>query len=170
MCPNLRSLRTRAARHAKWGVALLLLKRPWARTLRALLVRAGLAPPLVEAHPLALLELAANIVRRFNAADAAGADGRFAEPAVRLLAALPQLRDVGAAYVGPAPAALPLVDLAPSEVTLLLAPDMVLAAPVWGNPYLNGTALRTLLLTDDPSAARIACVGDLRAEIGRAHV
>jgi hypothetical protein len=48
-------------------------------------------------------------------------------------------------------------------VPLLLAPDMVLAAPVWGNPYLNGTALRTLLLTDDPSAARVACVGDLRA-------
>jgi hypothetical protein len=51
------------AHHAKWGVALLLSHRPWARTLRALLVRAGLAPPLVEAHPLARLELAANIVR-----------------------------------------------------------------------------------------------------------
>ena len=55
-----------------------------------------------------------------------------------------------------------------SEVTLLLAPDMVLAAPVWGNPYLNGTALRMLLLADDPSAARIACVGDLRtASLGQ---
>jgi hypothetical protein len=75
---------------------------------------------------------------------------------VRLLVALPQLRDVGAAYVGPAPAALPLVDLARSEVPLLLAPDMVLAAPVWGNPYLNSATLRTL------SVARVACVGDLR--------
>jgi len=51
----------------------------------------------------------------------------------------------------------------PTDVTLLLAPDMMLAAPVSGNPYLNGKALRTLLLTDSPGAARIACVGDLRA-------
>jgi hypothetical protein len=82
-----------------------------------------------------------------------------------LLAALPQLRVFSPAsvYVGPAPATLPFIDLAPSEVKLLLVPDMVLAAPVWRNPYLNGTALRTLLLTDDPCAARIAGVSDLRA-------
>jgi len=49
------------------------------------------------------------------------------------------------------------------RVTLPLAPDMVLAAPVWGNPYINCTALLTLLLTDDPCAARIACIGDLCA-------
>jgi len=55
-------------------------------------------------------EAAANIGRCFDAAVAAGTDGRFAEPALRLLGALPQLRDVGAAYVGPAPVALPLVD------------------------------------------------------------
>ena len=53
-------------------MALLLSQRPWARTLRALLVRAGLAPPLTEAHPLVLLELAVNIARRFNAAVVAG--------------------------------------------------------------------------------------------------
>jgi len=82
------------------------------------MVRAGPVMPLVKAQPLALLELEANIVRRFNAAVVDDTDGRFAEPAVRLLVALPQLHDVGAANVGPAPAALPLVDLAPSEVTV----------------------------------------------------
>ena len=152
------------ARHAKWGVKLILQHQQWASSLRTLLVQTGLAPPLVEAHPLALLELAAGIVRKYRqAASTADAPGRFAEPAVRCLAALPHIRDVRTAFVGPAPAALPLVELSGAESPALLQPGAVLAAPVWGNPYLNGIVLRPSTLRDSACASRIACIGDLLA-------